>query len=224
MAGFPFSTVGFDLDGTLVETAGDLGVALNHALGLIGRATVPEAATRSLIGGGSRRMLERGLEATGGPLPADEFDALYRQLLTKYEAHIAVHSRPLPGALDALDVLAEKGCGLAVITNKPEYLARKLLEELGMLARFASVIGGDTLGPGRSKPAPDPILEAVSRGGGGSFAMVGDSSFDVRAAHAAGKPCVVLSFGYNDLPVDQLGADAVIDHYHELLPALEALG
>jgi phosphoglycolate phosphatase len=224
MSGFPFDIVGFDLDGTLVDTAGDLGVAVNHALALIGREPVSEEETRHLIGGGSRKMLSRALDRTGGQVPEGEFAELYRKLLAKYEANIAVHSRPYPGCFAALDALAGEGCKLAVVTNKPEYLAVKLLDALGMSGRFASVLGGDTLGHGRGKPAPDMIFETIERCGGGMFAMVGDSSFDVRAANAAGKPCVALSFGYNDMAIAELGADAVIDHYDELIPALEALG
>jgi phosphoglycolate phosphatase len=224
MNGFPFDIVGFDLDGTLVDTNPDLTPAINAALEAAGRAAISEASTRKLIGGGSRKMLERGLDLTGGPVPDAQFEELYARLLSFYGANIAVHSRPFPGVPAALDVLARHGAKLAVVTNKPEHLAVSLLDALGMSNRFASVIGGDTLGPGRGKPAPDMIFETIARAGGGSFAMVGDSSFDVRAAKAAGKPCVALSFGYNDVPVAELGADAVIDHYDELVPALAALG
>jgi phosphoglycolate phosphatase len=224
MTGFPFDIVGFDLDGTLVDTNPDLAPAINVALEAAGRPTIPADSTRKLIGGGSRKMLQRGLDLTGGPVPDRQFEELYARLLAFYEANIAVHSRPYPGALDALDALSGKGAKLAVVTNKPEYLAAKLLDALGMRTRFASLLGGDTLGPGRGKPAPDMIIETIARCGGGSFAMVGDSSFDVRAAKAAGKPCVALSFGYNDLPVAELGADVVIDRYDELVPALAALG
>ncbi|HEX7711994.1 MAG TPA: HAD-IA family hydrolase [Sphingomonadaceae bacterium] len=224
MNGFPFDIVGFDLDGTLVDTNPDLAPAINVALEAAGRPTISADSTRKLIGGGSRKMLQRGLDLTGGPVPDRQFEELYARLLTFYEANIAVHSRPYPGALDALDELSGKGVRLAVVTNKPEYLAAKLLDALDMRARFASLLGGDTLGPGRGKPAPDMIIETIARCGGGSFAMVGDSSFDVRAAKAAGKPCVALSFGYNDLPVAELGADVVIDRYDELVPALAALG
>lgn len=224
MNGFPFDIVGFDLDGTLVDTNPDLTPAINVALEAAGRPAISADGTRKLIGGGSRKMLQRGLDLTGGPVSDAQFEELYARLLSFYEANIAVHSAPYPGALDTLDALAAKGAKLALVTNKPEYLAVKLLDALGMRARFASLLGGDTLGPGRGKPAPDMILETIERCGGGSFAMVGDSSFDVRAAKAAGKPCVALSFGYNDMPVGELGADAVIDHFDELIPALEALG
>jgi phosphoglycolate phosphatase len=130
---------------------------------------------------------------------------------------------PYEGCLEALDALAARGCRLAVITNKIEVYSRKLLDALGMSARFDLVLGGDTLGPGRAKPAPDMIDTAMLMLGGGRFAMVGDSSYDVRAARNAGVPVVALSFGYNDLPAAELGADAVIDHYNELVGTLEGL-
>jgi phosphoglycolate phosphatase len=223
MADFPFAIVGFDLDGTLVDSNRDLGPAINHALAIGGRAGVPPEAVRQLIGGGSRLMFERALQITGGPLAEPEFEALYGELLTYYEAHIADHTIPYEGCIEALEELAGLGCTLAVVTNKLEVFARKLLAELGMGERFACILGGDTLGPGRAKPAPDMIDTAILMCGGGRFAMVGDSSFDVNAAKAARVPVVALSFGYNDVPVHELGADAAIDHYRELLPALRQL-
>jgi phosphoglycolate phosphatase len=225
MTNFPFATIGFDLDGTLVDTNADLHPAINHSLALVARDPIPADQVRHLIGGGARLMLERALNLTGGPVGEAEFEELYDALLVHYAGHIADHSRPYPGCLDALDALAARGCQLAVVTNKFEHLSVLLLEQLGMSARFTSVIGGDTLGHGRNKPAPDMIHETIERcGGDPRFAMVGDSSYDVRAAQAAGKPCVVLSFGYNDAPAQSFGAAAVIDHYDELVPALELLG
>jgi len=223
MTDFSFQIVGFDLDGTLVDSNRDLAPAINHALAVAGRPAVSPNETRKLIGGGARRMLERAMEVTGGPLPDDEFEAAYGELQLHYAAHIANNTVPYPGCLDALDALAERGCKLAVITNKIEVNSRLLLDALGMSDRFALILGGDTLGPGRAKPAPDMIDTAILMLGGGSFAMVGDSSYDVRAARNAGVPVVALSFGYNDLPAAELGADAVIDHYEELVPALASL-
>jgi phosphoglycolate phosphatase len=223
MSDFPFNIVGFDLDGTLVDSNRDLAPAINHALGVAGRPGVSPDETRKLIGGGARRMLERAMEVTGGPLPEDEFEAAYGELQLHYVEHIADNTVPYPGCLDALDALADRGCKLAVITNKIEVNSRLLLDALGMTERFALILGGDTLGPGRAKPAPDMIDTAILMLGGGSFAMVGDSTYDVRAARNARVPVVALSFGYNDLPAAELGADAVIDRYDELIPALAQL-
>ena len=223
MTDFPFSIVGFDLDGTLVDSNRDLAPAINHALHLAGRPEIAPDATRKLIGGGARRMLERALELTGGMPPGAEFEALYGALLKHYEAHIADHTVPFPGCLEALDTLLDRGCRLAVLTNKIEVYSRKLLDALDLADRFELILGGDTLGPGRAKPAPDMIDTAMLMLGGGRFAMVGDSSYDVRAAKNADVPVVALSFGYNDVPAPDLGADAVIDHFDELVAALERL-
>jgi phosphoglycolate phosphatase len=131
-----------------------------------------------------------------------------------------VHTRPFAGALAVLDQFDEWGIKYAVVTNKFESLARKALGELGLLDRLVTVIGGDTLGPGRAKPEADPIHEMIARCGGGRAAFIGDSIYDIMAAKAAGIPSVACSFGFLMQPVGELGADAVIDHFDELIPAL----
>lgn len=222
MTAFSFQIVGFDLDGTFLDTSEDLTAAVNHALTEAGRPTLTVEQVRPMIGGGAKHMLTLGLEATGGCEP-EEFRRLYKLLLGYYEAHIAVHSRPFPGALDALDALAAKGVKLAIVTNKFESFAEKLLGELGLRDRFATLIGGDTMGPGLSKPNRAPIDEMIRRCGGGSAAFVGDSIYDIMAAKNAGIPSVAVSFGFLMQPVEELGADAVIDGYGELTAALERI-
>ncbi len=215
-----FAIVGFDLDGTLLDTSRDLGVALNHALATIDRPAVPESEVTNLIGGGSALMLRRALALTGGEAGVD-FDALRQVLLAHYEANIAAHTVLYPGGATMLDALDEGGVKIAMVTNKPQHLAIKLLGELGLLNRFACVIGGGGGYP--LKPAPDALHAMVERSGGGAAAYIGDTTFDTGAARAAGLPSVAVSFGFNDLPVADLGADAVIDHFDALIPALSAL-
>lgn len=222
-----FDIVGFDLDGTLLDTSGDLAAAVNHALASAARPTLPVERIRPMIGGGSRHMLAQGMAATGGCTEA-ELDTLQARLLAYYEAHIADRTQPFPGCLAALDALAAAGATLAVVTNKNERLARIVLAALGMTDRFATIIGGDTLGPGRGKPKPDLIELMVERcaagnDGGGRAAFVGDSIYDVAAARAARLPVIACSFGFLAQPVESLGADAVIDHYDELMPTLGRL-
>ncbi len=217
---FPFAIVGFDLDGTLVDTLGDLAAAVNHTLARLDRPPLAEAAVRPMIGRGAKHMLEQGLLATGGA-PADMVERLYPELLRFYDAHIAVRSRPFPGAVAALDRLDALGVRTAVVTNKLEHLARKLLGELGLSDRMAAIVGGDTVGA--RKPSPAPIRAMIEQCGGGRAAFVGDSIFDVEAARSAGAVSVAVGFGFLDRPVDALGADHVVGHFDELVPRLTRL-
>jgi phosphoglycolate phosphatase len=211
MADFPFAIVGFDLDGTLVDSAGDLAAAVNHALVAASRPPFPVDRIRPMIGGGARLMLQTALKASGGD---DQLDDLLPILLAHYETNIAVTTRAFPGAVAALDALAARGVALAIVTNKRERFTDLLLRELGLLDRFACVISGDTI-PGKAKPDPEPIREMVRRCGGGRAAFVGDSVYDVGAANAAGIP--VATYG------EVAGAEATFDEYRDLLPTLERM-
>ncbi len=222
MTNFPFAIVGFDLDGTFLDTSDDLAAAVNVALAEAGRPLLTVEQVKPMIGGGAKHMLEQGMAPTGGCDPV-ELKRLYRLLLASYEANIAVFTKPFAGALDALDGLKARGVKLAIVTNKFESLAVKLLGELGLLDRFATVIGGDTLGPGNAKPSRAPIDAMVARLGGGRAAFIGDSIYDIMAAKNAGIPSVAVSFGFLMQPIAELGADAVIDRYDELIPTLEVL-
>ena len=222
MADFPFAIVGFDLDGTLLDTSPDLTTAVNHALAAARRAALTPEQVKPRIGGGAKHMLRQTLDATGGCDDA-EFRRLYKLMLTYYEAHIADATVPFPGALDTLDALAARGVRLAVVTNKFEALADKLLGLLNLRDRFDCLIGGDTLGKGNAKPSPGPIHAMIERCGGGRAAFVGDSRYDIAAGQAAGVPTVAVSFGFLLQPVETLGADAIIASHDELIPALERL-
>lgn len=220
MQQFPFDIVGFDLDGTLLDTSGDIGAALNHALISDGRPPVPQEQVPRLIGGGSGQLLRTVLGDTASEA---EFERLQDVLLEYYAANIADHTRLFPGGETMLEALAAQGVKLAVATNKVEANAVLLFETLGLIDRFTCVIGGDTLGPGRAKPRPDMLHEMVARCGGGRAAFVGDTSYDVGAAKAAGMPVVAVTFGFHDHPPHELGADATIDHYDELIGVLSRL-
>lgn len=227
MTDFPFDTVGFDLDGTLLDTFRDLGEAVNHALEHGGFERVSVESSKDLIGGGAKVMLKRALDAQGG-VAEDQFKALYKAMLAYYSEHNADHSRPYPHAIEALDALKSRGVKLVVVTNKFEKFARNVLTQLNLTDYFEAIIGGDSLGKGTdgqflAKPAPDPLLKAQEICGGGSFVFIGDSSFDINAARAASVPCVAVTYGYGDKPAQELGANAVIDSLDQLIPAIEAL-
>lgn len=221
MAPFPFDIVGFDLDGTLLDTAADLAAATNAALAADGRAPLSVAQVRGMIGAGGRQMLEQALAATGGGEPA-LVERLMLVLEDHYARHVADHSRPFPDAVAALDALAAAGVRLAVVTNKRERFTLPLLRAVGLADRFACIIGGDTLGV--TKPLPEPIRAMIARCGGGRAAFVGDSIFDIQAGRAAGIPTIAAGFGFLQQPAGTIGADAVIDDFGELVPALLRLG
>lgn len=221
MTRFSFRAVGFDLDGTLLDTSGDLAAAVNHALAELGRPALSVAEVIPLIGGGGRHMLAQAVAKTGAVDDAT-LDAAYARLLACYEAHIADHTRPYPHVPETLAALRAQGVTLAVVTNKQEGLSRAVLDRLGLLDLFATVIGGDTLGPGRGKPRPDLLLAMVERCGSPA-AFVGDSRYDVEAARAAGLPVVACAYGYAQGPIAALGADAVIDGFDQVIPALVEL-
>ena len=227
MHDIPFDAIGFDLDGTLLDTFRDLGAAVNHALVLGGFEAVSVETSKDLIGGGAKIMLARAVEAQGG-LPEDEFRRLYKAMLAFYEENNAVHTVPYPGVREVLADLAARGIRMAVVTNKFGAFARNVLGALDLIAAFEAVIGGDSLGKGEdgqflAKPHPAPVLKAREVTGGGSFAFLGDSTYDVRAAKAAGVPVIAAAYGYCDRPPHDLGADAVIDSFEGLIPALAGL-
>jgi phosphoglycolate phosphatase len=171
-----------------------------------------------MVGRGARVTLTRALTVTGGAAP-ELIERLFPILIDRYAAHIAVLSRPYPGAVDALDALAARGARLAVCTNKLERLARLVLDTLGLGDRFVTVVGGDSTEA--LKPDPAPLRAMIDQAGGGRTLFVGDSDNDMLAAKAAGVPSVAVSFGYVVGDPKDLGADAMIGGYHELVPLIE---
>lgn len=223
MTDVPFDIVGFDLDGTLLDTSADLLAATNHALSLVDRPSLAPDRIRTMIGGGAKNMLKQGLEESGG-YDEDVMRRAYPAQLEFYGENLSHGTVPFAGLAEALDELEARGVKLAVVTNKFERFAVKLLAEVGLDHRFACVIGGDTMGRGNAKPSPAPIHEMIARCGGGRAAFVGDSIYDIMAARNAGIPSIAVSFGFLMQPVAELGADAVIDGYAELVPTLIRLG
>lgn len=217
MTDFPFALVGFDLDGTLVDSAPDIAAAVNHSLSTIGRPPLAVEWIRTMMGGGARLLLQRALQATGDEAPLDE---LLPRLLDYNAANIAVLTRPFPGTVAALDDLRDRGVVLAVVTNKLERLALALLRELGLADRFACVIGGDTQGLVAMKPDRAPLDMMIERCAvTGPAAFVGDTIYDVGAARAAGMPVALFSpSGAADL-----GANAVFTRYDQLAEILERI-
>jgi phosphoglycolate phosphatase len=219
----PVRTVVFDLDGTLVDTAPDLINALNFVLDREGMPPVPLPSARNMIGAGARRMIERGVEADGRAATVADIDRMTKDFVAYYADHIAEGSRPFDGLEAALDDLAGRGYRFAVCTNKLEWLSRKLLDELGLSARFSAICGADTFGV--SKPDPVILQQTVARAGGelSSTIMVGDAGPDIGVARRAGVPVIGVEFGYTEVPIADLQPDRLIGHFRDLRDAVESL-
>lgn len=215
-----FDLVVFDLDGTLVDSAGDLTASLNHALVELGRPAVDPPAVRQMVGHGARALVERGLSQSGEMTP----ELVKRGLslfMRYYSTNIAAHTRPFPGVEALLGRLHTAGLRTAICTNKAENLTLKLVSELGWDHRFAAILGADSR-PFR-KPDPRHLLETIAAAGGGRALFVGDSRTDAETARAAGVPLVLVRLGYSTEPVEALGADEIIDDYSGFDAAMAAI-
>lgn len=211
----------FDLDGTLIDTAGDLAASMNHVLVSNDVPAIPHEDVRHLVGFGARAMLKAGFERSVGVAPNDEvLQGLVKDFVEYYHANIAVYSKPFEGMEETLELLKVQNVQLAVCTNKPEGLARHLLETLDLTHWFAAIVGGDTAGVAKPDPAPVNLcLEAMAFDLSGpvitdtqTAVFVGDSDTDINAAAAVEIPCLVASFGYG--PLNELSdATPVFDSY-----------
>ncbi len=209
-------TVVFDLDGTLVDTAPDLIATLNAVFAREGLPAVPYETARNMVGGGARRMIEHGLAHQQRTFAVRDTDRMFEAFIAHYAAHIAVHSQPFPGLVAALDLLAAREYRFAVCTNKLEWLSRRLLDALGLSARFAAICGQDTFG--MHKPDPEILRRTIKQAGGSleRAVLVGDSATDIDTARAAAVPVIAVDFGYTETPVAQLGPDRIIGHFDKL--------
>jgi phosphoglycolate phosphatase len=200
----------FDLDGTLVDSVEDLHASVNHALAAIGLPPRSVAEVRTFVGEGARVLLAKAVA------PRDE---LLEPALAAWRPHYAAHcldrTLPYPGIGP---LLAGAGRTLAVLTNKPGEMSRKILDGLGLLQRFAVVIGGDEA---PRKPDPTGLLEIVARVGAApsETVLIGDSRHDVETARRAGVPVVAVTWGLGtreDLVL--AGATVFADTAAELAP------
>ncbi len=165
----------FDLDGTLVDTALDLGGALNRLLAEYSRPAVTLNDIRHMVGDGAAKLVERGFLATGGlPLPLPDMTKRFIEL---YGAGIADESVTFPGVVETLERCSDAGIGLGVCTNKPLGLTRALLDKLDLSRFFAAVAGGD--GPVR-KPDPRHILGVLETAARHAGEFVDGRRFDQR--------------------------------------------
>jgi phosphoglycolate phosphatase len=209
----------FDLDGTLADTAPDLGYVLNLQRLARGYEEMPLERLRPVVSQGARGLLRVGFGLTPGQ---DGYDAMREEFLDLYSRNLVRDTKLFDGVAPLLEALERQGLSWGVVTNKLTRFTDPLLERLGLAQRAACVISGDTCA--RAKPHPDPLLEAARRLGSPAAACmyIGDDERDVQAGRAAGMQAVVALYGYlgeNPAPHDW-EAHATIERPLDLLRLL----
>jgi phosphoglycolate phosphatase len=208
----------FDLDGTLIDSVGDILAAVNRMLGEEGRAPLTLAEIRPMVGDGAAKLVERALAARGGA-PGDRAAPL-RHFLRYYDESPVVLTRLYPGVPETLDVLRGRGIRLALCTNKPERTSRAILHHFGLADHFDRLIGGDSL-PWR-KPdgrVPAAITAALGIEPAGAV-LIGDSEVDAATAAAAGIRFILMTYGYHRGPAEAIAGDARLDRFSALAAEL----
>jgi 2-phosphoglycolate phosphatase len=204
------NTVFFDLDGTLVDTAPDLGYALNIQLERHGKATLSDATIRPFASHGSRGLIGLGFGIT--PNDAD-FLAKREEYLDIYDQVFTRSPRLFEGMADLLQVIENKKLKWGIVTNKPRRFTQRLVESMGLQQRAVCIVSGDDAS--QPKPSPETLLLACKQIGvkPQTCVYMGDAERDIEAGKAAGMKTVVALFGYldkSDKP-HEWGADALIE-------------
>ena len=209
----------FDLDGTLVDSAGEIATALARAFEGLGLEPIARARVEQLIGKGVRVLVERAL-AIRAASAIDVDDAVAR-FESHYAATVGTGAALFPGVSEGLARLEAHGMPMAVVTNKPRYFTLELLERLGIARHFRAVVAGDD--GFAKKPAPDMLMAAARELGvpPALALMIGDSDNDTVAARAAGCPVWCVRHGYNEgRPAETLDCDRLLDDVAAVATAL----
>ena len=202
----------FDLDGTLIDSLGDIAAATNRLLAEHGRGELSRPQVESLVGEGVNVLVQGAWDMTGAALPEPLISATIQRFLALYLEQASVHSIIFPGVQASLKALRAKGWKLGICTNKPDAITAKVLDELQLAPLVDAVVGGDFP---RRKPDGEHVLETLRRldADPARSLFVGDSKTDVAAARAAKMPVVCVGFGYSHGPVAQLGADWILESF-----------
>jgi len=217
----PPQAVLFDLDGTLADTAGDLGGALNHLRVTRGLAPLPLDVLRPYASAGARGLIGVGLDIHPGHA---EYDKLRENFLAAYTQCLANTTALFDGMPQLLDELEARGIKWGVVTNKPHRFTSPVMDGLGLTQRAAVIISGDSTA--HAKPHPLPLLTACEQIGvaSASTLYVGDDLRDIQAAQAAAMPSAAVQWGYigHNGEIESWGADVVVAHPLDLLGHLSA--
>ena len=201
-----------DLDGTLLDTVGDIIAATNMMRGTLGFAPLDAAVIRNFVGKGITNLIAKALKDAVGDVGPTALKVAVANFERQYEACFTATSKPYPGVIEGLNALRDAGFHLGCVTNKAAKFTEPLLSATGLRDYFEIVVSGDTLA--EKKPHPLPLKHAAAFFGLASseMLMIGDSVNDAQAARAAGCPVFIVPYGYNEgIELRGLDCDAFID-------------
>ena len=207
--------VAFDLDGTLIDSIGDIATSVNEALlETYGDGVrLPQQTVRGFVGGGARQLVERCLASLERPAP--DAGPVFERFLAIYSSRCIETTRLYDGMAEVMDVI-ERSAKLAILTNKPGFLSRTIVKELGLEGRFISVVGGDDFKT--KKPDPEGLLFLGARAGvrPEEVALVGDSAVDIKTARNARAVAIGVRWGYDNEAMEREIPDRMVESPAEL--------
>lgn len=215
-----FKLIGFDLDGTLVNSLPDLALSLNSAFAEVGLPQAPEELVLTWIGNGADVLFAKGMEWTGkaDDFSQEELAQIKRRFGYFYGENVCNISKLYPNVKETLESLKAQGYILAVVTNKPTKHVLPVLQAFKIDHLFSEALGGQSLP--QIKPHPAPLYYLCGKFGLYPHEMlfVGDSKNDILAAKAAGCKSVGLTYGYNyNIPISESEPDYVCEDFAEIL-------
>lgn len=213
-----FKIIGFDLDGTLVDSLPDLALSVNQALTEHDLPQAPEELVLTWIGNGADVLISRAIAWTKADLDESAVAHIKERFNHYYGENICNKSRLFPQVKETLEALKASDYTLAVVTNKPTRHVLPVLNAFGIDHLFSETLGGQSLPS--IKPHPAPLLYLCGKFGvyPKQLLFVGDSRNDILAANNAGCPVVGLTYGYNyNIPISESKPDWVCDNFAQLL-------
>lgn len=209
----------FDLDGTLIDSKLDLAHAVNATRLHLGRPPLDTELIATYVGNGAPVLLRRAL---GPEASEEEVAGALQYFLAYYGEHALENTRPYPGIREAIETLAGEGLLMAVLTNKPTAISKRILDGLDLSRHFARIYGGNSFE--HKKPDPTGVRKLLSEleVNSESAMLVGDSSVDVRTARNAGIRMCGVSYGFQPDSFQEHPPDIIVDRPEELVRAVIA--